>query len=148
MVAWTDAERDAVSTLWDQIDVGELGPQALSRLLIVYPWTQRHFGTFGDLSTNAAILGNPRVAQHGKTVMAGLGSAVMNMDDIKKTYAPLSMMHSEKLHVDPDNFRTLGECISICVAAKFGPSVFTPGFQEAWSKFLAVVASALARQYY
>ncbi|MEQ2218662.1 Hemoglobin subunit beta-1 [Xenoophorus captivus] len=148
MVEWTDAERKAITTLWGMIDVGEIGPQALTRLLVVYPWTQRHFGSFGNLSTYAAIVGNAKVANHGKTVMGGLETAVKNLDNIKNAYAKLSAMHSDKLHVDPDNFRTLAECISVVVAAKFGPSVFTPGFQEAWQKFLAVVVSALGRQYH
>ncbi|XP_027897391.1 hemoglobin subunit beta-A-like [Xiphophorus couchianus] len=148
MVEWTDEERRAITTLWGQIDVGEIGPQALTRLLIVYPWTQRHFGAFGNLSTYAAIVGNAKVAQHGKTVMSGLETAVKNMDNIKNAYAKLSVMHSDKLHVDPDNFRTLAECISVVVAAKFGPTVFTASFQEAWQKFLAVVVSALGRQYH
>ncbi|XP_018560551.1 hemoglobin subunit beta-A [Lates calcarifer] len=148
MVKWTDAERAAITSLWGKIDVAEIGPQALARLLIVYPWTQRHFASFGNLSTNAAILGNAKVAQHGKTVMGGLENAVKNMDDIKNTYTRLSVMHSEKLHVDPDNFRVLAEVISVCVAAKFGPSVFTADVQEAWQKFLAVVVSALGRQYH
>ncbi|KAF7225644.1 hemoglobin subunit beta-A [Nothobranchius furzeri] len=148
MVEWTDAERSAITSLWGKIDVGEIGPQALIRLLIVYPWTQRHFGAFGNLSTYSAIVGNPKVANHGKTVMGGLESAVKNLDNIKNTYAKLSVMHSEKLHVDPDNFRVLAECITVCVAAKFGPSVFTAGVQEAWQKFLAVVVSALGRQYH
>lgn len=69
------------------------------------PWGKRYFKEFGDLSTNAAIMGNPKVAQHGKTVMGGLENAVKNLDNITKTYAKLSTMHSEKLHVDPDNFR-------------------------------------------
>ncbi|XP_071326214.1 hemoglobin subunit beta-A [Trachinotus anak] len=148
MVEWTDAERAAITSLWGKIDVGEIGPQALVRLLIVYPWTQRHFSSFGNLSTTAAIMGNAKVAQHGKTVMGGLENAVKNMDNIKNAYAKLSVMHSEKLHVDPDNFRLLAECISIVVAAKFGPSVFTASVQEAWQKFLAVVVSALGRQYH
>ncbi|XP_014194761.2 hemoglobin subunit beta-A [Haplochromis burtoni] len=148
MVEWTDAERSAIIGLWGKIDVGEIGPQALSRLLIVYPWGQRYFQAFGDLSTNAAIMGNPKVAQHGRTVMGGLENAVKNLDNIKQTYANLSVMHSEKLHVDPDNFRVLAECISLCVAAKFGPSVFTAEVQEAWQKFLCVVVSALGRQYH
>uniref|UniRef100_A0A3B4XKV6 Hemoglobin subunit epsilon 1 n=1 Tax=Seriola lalandi dorsalis TaxID=1841481 RepID=A0A3B4XKV6_SERLL len=108
----------------------------------------RHFTTFGNVSTNAAILGNPKVAQHGKTVMGGLENAVKNLDDIKNTYAKLSRMHSEKLHVDPDNFRALAECISVCVAAKFGKQVFTADVQEAWQKFLSAVVSALGRQYH
>nr|XP_019950077.1 PREDICTED: hemoglobin subunit beta-A-like [Paralichthys olivaceus]XP_019950078.1 PREDICTED: hemoglobin subunit beta-A-like [Paralichthys olivaceus] len=148
MVQWSACERSAISSLWRKIDVGEIGPQALTRLLIVYPWTQRHFSSFGNLSTNAAILGNEQVAEHGKTVMGGLERAVKNMDDIKNAYTELSVMHSEKLHVDPDNFRLLAECISVCVAAKFGPSVFTADAQEAWQKFLAVVVSALGKQYH
>ncbi|XP_026229074.1 hemoglobin subunit beta-1 [Anabas testudineus] len=148
MVEWTDAERAAITSLWSSVDVGEIGPQALVRLLVVYPWTQRHFSGFGNLSTYAAIAGNPKVCEHGKTVMGGLESAVKNLDNIKNTYAKLSVMHSEKLHVDPDNFRLLAECITVCCAMKFGPSVFTPEVQEAWQKFLAVVVSALGRQYH
>uniref|UniRef100_A0A3P8P2P9 Globin domain-containing protein n=1 Tax=Astatotilapia calliptera TaxID=8154 RepID=A0A3P8P2P9_ASTCA len=104
MVEWTDAERSAIINLWGKIDVGEIGAQALSRLLIVYPWGQRYFQAFGDLSTNAAIMGNPKVAQHGRTVMGGLEKAVKNMDNIKATFTELSTLHSEKLQVDPDNF--------------------------------------------
>ncbi|XP_013879615.1 hemoglobin subunit beta-A [Austrofundulus limnaeus] len=148
MVEWTDAERSAITGLWSKIDVGEIGPQALCRLLVVYPWTQRHFGSFGNLSTYAAITGNAKVINHGKVVMGGLETAVKNLDNIKNAYAKLSVMHSEKLHVDPDNFRALAECITVVVAAKFGPSVFTAGAQEAWQKFLAVVVSALGRQYH
>ncbi|XP_051245314.1 hemoglobin subunit beta-A [Dicentrarchus labrax] len=147
MVKWTDAERAAITSWWEKIDVNEIGPQALTRLLIVYPWTQRHFATFGNLSTNAAILGNPLVAEHGKTVMGGLDRAVKNMDDIKNVYTKLSVKHSEKIHVDPDNFRIFAQIISVCVAAKFGRQ-FTPDVQEAWQKFLDVVVSALSRQYH
>ncbi|KAL7830711.1 hypothetical protein SRHO_G00318380 [Serrasalmus rhombeus] len=148
MVEWTDAERSAITGLWGKISVDEMGPQALARLLIVAPWTQRHFASFGNLSSPAAIMGNPKVAAHGKTVMGGLDRAVKNLDNIKAAYAQLSVLHSEKLHVDPDNFRLLADCITVCAAMKFGPSVFTADVQEAWQKFLCVVASALSRQYH
>nr|CAB83257.1 beta-globin [Sparus aurata] len=144
MVQWSDAERAAIVSLWGKIDVGEIGPQALSRLLIVYPWTQRHFSGFGDISTNAAIVANDTVAAHGKTVMGGLDRAVKNLDDIKDAYTKLSQKHSEQIHVDPDNFRLLAECISVCVGAKFGPKVLNADAQEAWQKFLAVVVARLA----
>ncbi|KAG5279285.1 hypothetical protein AALO_G00076100 [Alosa alosa] len=148
MVDWTDAERSAIAALWGKINPDEIGPQALARLLIVSPWTQRHFSTFGNLSNSAAIMGNAKVAAHGRTVMNGLDRAVKNLDDIKNTYSDLSVMHSEKLHVDPDNFRNLADIITVCVAMKFGPSVFTADAQEAWQKFLSVVVSALGRQYH
>lgn len=150
------------------------------RCLIVYPWTQRYFGNFGNLYNAAAIMGNPMVAAHGKTVLGGLDRAVKNMDDIKATYAELSVLHSEKLHVDPDNFRVsltlklrsligclvlasylvcvyisllsvlpqlLADCLTIVVAAQLGAG-FTPAVQAAFQKFIAVVVSALGRQYH
>ena len=50
-------------------------------------------------------MNNEKVGKHGTTVMGGLNRAIENMDDIKNAYRKLSVMHSEKLHVDPDNFR-------------------------------------------
>ncbi|KAL0992899.1 hypothetical protein UPYG_G00100710 [Umbra pygmaea] len=148
MVDWTDAERSAIVGLWGKISADEIGAQAVARCLIVSPWTQRYFSNFGNLSTPAAILGNPYVAKHGSIVMNGLDRAVKNLDDIKNIYAALSVMHSEKLHVDPDNFRLLAECITVCLAAKLGPQDFNADTQEAFQKFLRVVVSALGRQYH
>ncbi|KAL4593320.1 hemoglobin subunit beta-like, partial [Arapaima gigas] len=111
------------------------------RLLIVYPWTQRYFSSFGNLSSPAAICGNAKVAAHGKVVMHGLERAIKNLGNIKEAYHDLSVMHSEKLHL-------LSDCITVVVAEKFGKAVFTPDVQEAWQKFLAAVASALGRQYH
>ncbi|KAJ7992494.1 hypothetical protein DPEC_G00279260 [Dallia pectoralis] len=148
MVNWTDAERKAIAGVWGKISADEIGPQAVTRLLIVFPWTRRYFSTFGNLADSAAIMGNPKVAKHGKTVMQGLDKAIKNLDDIKNTYAALSVMHSEKLHVDPDNFKLLAECITVCVAAKLGPSAFDAKTHDAFHKFLCVVVSALGKQYH
>ncbi|XP_028312005.1 hemoglobin subunit beta-B-like [Gouania willdenowi] len=148
MVAWSDDERAAITNLWSKIDVNEIGAQALTRLLIVYPWTQRHFAAFGNISTFDAILSNPKVAKHGATLMGGLKIGLKNMDNMKPAYAKLSTMHSEQLHVDPENFRLLGECITICLGAKFGKETFTPKVQEAWAKFVSVAVSALRKQYH
>ncbi|KAL0992875.1 hypothetical protein UPYG_G00100440 [Umbra pygmaea] len=87
------------------------------------------------------------VAAHGKVVLHGLDKAVKNMDNIKGTYAELSVLHSEKLHVDPDNFRLLADCLTIVVAARMG-SAFTADVQAAFQKFIAVVVSSLGRQYH
>lgn len=92
------------------------------RCLVVYPWTQRYFGNFGNLYNAEAITSNPMVAAHGIVILHGMDRAVKNMDNIKETYAQLSVLHSEKLHVDPDNFRVsvgTGEsdatpCLSFC----------------------------------
>jgi len=143
----------------------------------VYPWTQRYFRTFGNLYSAQTILANPLIAKHGTKILHGLDRAVKNMDDIKNTYAELSELHSEKLHVDPDNFRVsrnipnslltfatlsifgdlnlsspsalqlLADCMTVTIAATMG-NRFTIEIQAAWTKFMAVVVSALGRQYH
>ncbi|KAM6913635.1 hemoglobin subunit beta-2 [Lycodopsis pacificus] len=147
MVEWTDFERATIQDIFSKMDYEVVGPAALSRCLIVYPWTQRYFGNFGNLYNAAAIMGNPNVAKHGTTILQGLERGVKNMDNIKETYAELSMLHSEKLQVDPDNFKLISDCLTIVVAAQFGKA-FTGEVQAAFQKFMAVVVSSLGRQYY
>uniref|UniRef100_A0A9J7YVH2 Hemoglobin, beta adult 2 n=1 Tax=Cyprinus carpio carpio TaxID=630221 RepID=A0A9J7YVH2_CYPCA len=89
MVEWSDSERSTIASVWGKINVDEIGPQALARVLIVYPLTQRYLGAFGNLSSAAAILGNPKVSEHGRTVLNALDKA----------------LHCDKLNVGPDNFR-------------------------------------------
>ncbi|XP_052346961.1 hemoglobin subunit beta-2-like [Oncorhynchus keta] len=84
MVEWTDFERTTIQSIFSKMNYDDVGPAALSRCLVVYPWTQSYFGNFGNLYNAAAIQGNPMVAAHG------LDRAVKNMDDIKATYAELS----------------------------------------------------------
>ncbi|XP_058234177.1 hemoglobin subunit beta-like [Hemibagrus wyckioides] len=86
----------------------------------------RYFASFGNLSNAAAIIGNPKVAAHGKVVIGGLDKAVKNLDNVKATYAKLSELHSDTLHVDPSNYSLLGNCLTVCLSAKLGPAVFTP----------------------
>ncbi|XP_023269756.1 hemoglobin subunit beta-2-like [Seriola lalandi dorsalis] len=147
MVEWTDFERATIQDIFSKMNYEDVGPAALSRCLVVYPWTQRYFGGFGNLYNAEAIIANPMVANHGKVVLHGLDRAVKNMDNIKETYAELSVLHSEKLHVDPDNFRLLADCLTIVVAARMGND-FTGDVQAAFQKFLAVVVSSLGRQYH
>ncbi|KAK9534755.1 hypothetical protein VZT92_007180 [Zoarces viviparus] len=147
MVEWTDFERATIQDIFSKMDYEVVGPAALSRCLIVYPWTQRYFGKFGNLYNGAAIMGNPNVAKHGTIILHGLERGVKNMDNIKETYAELSVLHSEKLHVDPDNFKLLSDCLTIVVAAQFGKA-FTGEVQAAFQKFMAVVVSSLGRQYH
>ncbi|KAM6963769.1 hemoglobin subunit beta-like isoform 2-T2 [Tautogolabrus adspersus] len=147
MVEWTDQERAIINGIFSNLDYDDIGPKALCRCLIVYPWTQRYFGAFGSLHNAEAIKNNQRIADHGITVLHGMDRALKNMDNIKATYAELSVLHSEKLHVDPDNFKLLSDCLTIVVAAKMG-AAFTADVQAAFQKFLTVVVSALGRQYH
>uniref|UniRef100_A0A673K0M4 Hemoglobin subunit alpha-like n=1 Tax=Sinocyclocheilus rhinocerous TaxID=307959 RepID=A0A673K0M4_9TELE len=113
------------------------------RTLVVYPWTQRYFTSFGNLYNAEAILSNSKVAAHGVVVLHGLDRAMKNMDDIKNTYAKLSVLHSAKLHVDPDNFRVCKH-----TAGRLPDHRDCADVQAAWQKLLAVVVSALADMYH
>uniref|UniRef100_A0A8C8RDH9 Globin domain-containing protein n=1 Tax=Pelusios castaneus TaxID=367368 RepID=A0A8C8RDH9_9SAUR len=93
-----------------------------------------------------AIIGNPKVRAHGKKVLTSFGEAVKNLDNIKATYAKLSELHCDKLHVDPENFRLLGDILIIVLASHFGQE-FTPACQAAWQKLVHVVAHALSSKY-
>ncbi|KAM9346422.1 hemoglobin cathodic subunit beta-like [Symphorus nematophorus] len=146
MTEWTDKERSTVSAVWEKVDIDEIGPEALARVLIVYPWTERYFGTFGDLFSATAVLNNAKVSAHGKVVLEALDKAVRNMDDIKGIYVDLSRLHCEKFQVDPDNFRLLADCITIAVACKL-KSELNPQAQATWQKFLSVVVDAMGSQY-
>ncbi|KAM6905570.1 hemoglobin cathodic subunit beta-like [Xenentodon cancila] len=146
MVKLTEQERLTVRTVWEKVDIDEIGPQIWTRVLIVYPWTERYFGTFGDIFTTTAILNNAKVIAHGKVVLKALDKAVKNMDRIKDIYAPLSRLHYEKLNVDPDNFRLLADCITITIACKL-KSAMNPQVQATWQKFLSAVVEAMHSQY-
>ncbi|NXE57389.1 HBB protein, partial [Casuarius casuarius] len=141
MVHWTAEEKQLIASVWGKVNAADCGAEALARLLIVYPWTQRFFSSFGNLSSPTAILGNPMVHAHGKKLLTSFGEAVKNLDGIKKSFAQLS-----KLPVDPENFRLLGDILIVALAAHFGTE-FTPACQSAWQKMVRVVAHALAHEY-
>ncbi|KAF5918676.1 hypothetical protein HPG69_005711 [Diceros bicornis minor] len=143
MVHFTGEEKAVITSMWGKVNVEDAGGEALGRLLVVYPWTQRFFDTFGNLSSSSAIMGNPKVKAHGKKVLTSFGDAVKNMDNLKGTFAKLSELHCDKLHVDPENFRLLGNVLVIILASHFGKE-FTPDVQAAWQKLVAGVANALA----
>ncbi|KFV48385.1 Hemoglobin subunit rho [Gavia stellata] len=143
MVHWSAEEKQLIAGVWGKVNVEECGAEALARLLIVYPWTQRFFAYFGNPSSPTAIIGNPKVRAHGKKVLTSFGEAVKN----QATHAKLSELHCEKLHVDPENFRLLGDILIIVLAAHFGKE-FTPACQATWQKLVGVVAHALAYKYH
>ncbi|XP_004433956.1 PREDICTED: hemoglobin subunit beta [Ceratotherium simum simum] len=147
MVELTAEEKAAVLALWDKVKEDEVGGEALGRLLVVYPWTQRFFDSFGDLSTPAAVMGNAKVKSHGKKVLHSFGDGVHHLDNLKGTFAALSELHCDKLHVDPENFRLLGNVLVVVLAQHFGKE-FTPQLQAAYQKVVAGVANALAHKYH
>ncbi|XP_029363658.1 hemoglobin cathodic subunit beta-like isoform X2 [Echeneis naucrates] len=146
MVKWTDKERSLVQAVWEKVDIDVVGPDALARVLIVYPWTERYFGRFGDIFTATAVLQNAGVAAHGRVVLTALDAAVRDMDNIRGTYAALSRLHYEQLQVDPENFALLADCITVAIACKL-KSALDPQSQATWKKFLSAVVDAMSSQY-
>ncbi|CAH6792809.1 hemoglobin subunit beta-Y [Phodopus roborovskii] len=147
MVHFTAEEKAAITSIWNKVDLEKAGGETLGRLLIVYPWTQRFFDKFGNLSSAPAIMGNPRIRAHGKKVLTSLGLAVQNMDNLKEAFAHLSELHCDKLHVDPENFKLLGNMLVIVLSSHLGKE-FTAEVQAAWQKLMAGVANALSLQYH
>ncbi|XP_044160367.1 hemoglobin subunit beta-2-like [Bufo gargarizans] len=147
MVHWTAEERAAITSTWAKVNVEQDGHDALTRLLVVYPWTQRYFSSFGNLSNVTAISGNVKVKAHGKKVLATVGNAIQHIDDVKHYLHDLSKSHAQELHVDPENFKRLGEVLVIVLASKLG-SAFTPQVQAAWEKFINVLVAALSQGYF
>nr|AET98885.1 hemoglobin subunit delta 2 [Condylura cristata] len=147
MVHLSGEEKGLVTSMWGKVNVDEVGGEALGRLLVVYPWTQRFFDSFGDLSSASAIMGNAKVKAHGKKVAHSITDGVNNLDNLKGTYAKLSELHCDKLHVDPENFRLLGNVL-VCVLARNLGKEFTPQAQAAFQKVVLGVATALAHKYH
>ncbi len=147
MVHLSGEEKSTVTGLWGKVNADEVGGEALGRLLVVYPWTQRFFGQFGDLSSASAIMGNPKVKAHGKKVINSFSDGLKHLDNLKGTFASLSELHCDKLHVDPENFKLLGNMIVIVLAHHLGKD-FTPAAQAAFQKVVSGVAQALAHKYH
>lgn len=147
MVHLSDSEKATVSGLWGKVNPDDVGGEALGRLLIVYPWTQRYFDTFGDLSCPASVMANPKVKAHGKKVINAFNDGLKHLDNLKGTFAHLSELHCDKLHVDPENFKLLGNMIVIVLGHHLGAE-FTPCAQAAFQKVVAGVANALAHKYH
>ncbi|NXT05724.1 HBB protein, partial [Prunella fulvescens] len=141
MVHWTAEEKQLITGLWGKVNAAE----ALARLLIIYPWTLRFFASFGNLSSPTAVTGTPMARAHGKKVLTSFGEAIKNLNSIKKCFAQLSKLHCEKLHMDPESFRLLGDILIVVLAAHFSKE-FTPSCQAAWQEMVHVVAHALAHQ--
>ncbi|NP_001081497.1 hemoglobin subunit beta-2 [Xenopus laevis] len=146
MVHWTAEEKAAITSVWQKVNVEHDGHDALGRLLIVYPWTQRYFSNFGNLSNSAAVAGNAKVQAHGKKVLSAVGNAISHIDSVKSSLQQLSKIHATELFVDPENFKRFGGVLVIVLGAKLG-TAFTPKVQAAWEKFIAVLVDGLSQGY-
>ncbi|XDV12609.1 hypothetical protein PO909_001231, partial [Leuciscus waleckii] len=136
----TAKDKAAVTALWAKVSgkADEIGHDALSRMLAVYPQTKTYFSHWKDLSPGSAP-----VRKHGKTVMGGVGEAVSKIDDLTAGLLNLSELHAFQLRVDPANFKILSHNILVVLAILF-PIDFTPEAHVAMDKFLSALSLALA----
>ncbi|KAG1968883.1 hemoglobin, alpha embryonic 1.1 [Pimephales promelas] len=139
----TAKDKAAVTALWAKVSgkADEIGHDALSRMLAVYPQTKTYFSHWKDLSPGSAP-----VKKHGKTVMGGVGEAVSKIDDLTAGLLNLSELHAFRLRVDPANFKILSHNILVVLAILF-PADFTPEAHVAMDKFLSALSLALAEKY-
>ncbi|XP_040295830.1 hemoglobin subunit beta-2-like [Bufo bufo] len=147
MVHLTDHELKCINALWSKVDCKQVGGESLSRFLYVYPWTQRPFSTFGNLSSADAICHNPKVLTHGEKVLRSVGEALKHTDNLKSHYAKLSLYHSDELHVDSANFRRFLQVVSIVLAHTFHAE-FSPEVQACFEKVFRGIADALGNAYH
>ncbi|XP_068584099.1 hemoglobin subunit alpha-1 [Cebidichthys violaceus] len=139
----TAQDKETVKAFWAKASgkAGEIGSDALSRMLTVYPQTKTYFSHWKDLSP-----GSEPVKKHGKNVMGGVADAVAKIDDLNAGLLNLSELHAFTLRVDPANFKILSHNILVVMSIMF-PKDFTPEVHVAMDKFLAGLARALSEKY-
>uniref|UniRef100_A0A7N8Y148 Hemoglobin subunit alpha-A-like n=1 Tax=Mastacembelus armatus TaxID=205130 RepID=A0A7N8Y148_9TELE len=95
-------DKAVVKAFWEKAGPksAEIGAEALSRMLTVYPQTKTYFSHWSDLTPGSA-----QVRKHGATIMSAVGDAVARIDELVPALANLSELHAFKLRVDPANFR-------------------------------------------
>ncbi|XP_040046757.1 hemoglobin subunit alpha-1 [Gasterosteus aculeatus] len=136
-------DKDAVKAFWAKVSgkAGDIGSDALSRMLTVYPQTKTYFAHWKDMSA-----GSDPVVKHGKAVMGGVAEAINKIDDLNAGLLNLSELHAFTLRVDPANFKILSHNILVVMAILF-PKDFTPEVHVAMDKFLGALSRALAEKY-
>ncbi|XP_077304932.1 hemoglobin subunit beta [Lithobates pipiens] len=136
-----------VNSFLAKVDNKAVGGEALARLLIVYPWTQRYFTSFGNLGSADAISHNGKVLAHGQKVLCSIEEGLKHPENLKAHYAKLSEKHSNQLHVDPANFYRFGDVLSVTMARHFHDE-YTPELQCALESGFCAVGDALAKGYH
>ncbi|NWV54522.1 HBAD protein, partial [Daphoenositta chrysoptera] len=120
----------------------EVGAETLWRMFHAYPPTKTYFPHF-DMSQ-----GSDQIRGHGKKVVAALGTAIKNLDNLSQALSELSNLHAYNLRVDPPRFalQFLAQCLQVVLAVRLGKE-YTPEMHSAVDKFMSAVAAVLAEKY-
>nr|ALG03060.1 alpha-globin subunit D [Troglodytes aedon] len=138
----TAEDKKLIQQTWGKLGGAEeeIGAEALWRMFHSYPPTKTYFPHF-DLSQ-----GSDQIRGHGKKVVAALGNAIKNLDNLSQALSELSNLHAYNLRVDPVNFKFLSQCLQVVLATRLGKE-YTPEVHSAVDKFMSAVASVLAEKY-
>nr|APA23825.1 alpha-globin D subunit [Cinclodes albiventris]APA23826.1 alpha-globin D subunit [Cinclodes albiventris] len=138
----TADDKKLVQQVWEKISSRqeEAGAETLERMFAAYPQTKTYFPHF-DLQS-----GSDQIRGHGKKVVAALGNAVKNVDNLSQALSELSNLHAYNLRVDPVNFKLLAQCFQVVLAVHLGKD-YTPEMHSAIDKFMSAVAAVLAEKY-
>nr|ALG03063.1 alpha-globin subunit D [Troglodytes aedon]ALG03072.1 alpha-globin subunit D [Troglodytes aedon] len=138
----TAEDKKLIQQTWGKLGGAEeeIGAEALWRMFHSYPPTKTYFPHF-DLSQ-----GSDQIRGHGKKVVAALGNAIKNLDNLSQALSELSNLHAYNLRVDPVNFKFLSQCLQVALATRLGKE-YSPEVHSAVDKFMSAVASVLAEKY-
>ncbi|KAM7038862.1 hemoglobin subunit alpha-D [Acridotheres tristis] len=138
----TAEDKKLIQQTWGKLGGAEeeIGAEALWRMFHSYPPTKTYFPHF-DLTQ-----GSDQIRGHGKKVVAALGNAIKNLDNLSQALSELSNLHAYNLRVDPVNFKFLSQCLQVTLATRLGKE-YSPEVHSAVDKFMAAVAAVLAEKY-
>ncbi|NXY06067.1 HBAD protein, partial [Pteruthius melanotis] len=140
----TAEDKKLIQQVWGKLGgcEEEVGAEALWRMFSSYPPTKTYFPHF-DLSQ-----GSDQIRGHGKKVVAALGNAIKNLDNLSQALSELSNLHAYNLRVDPPRFplQFLAQCLQVALAVRLGKE-YTPEVHSAVDKFMSAVAAVLAEKY-
>ncbi|KAM4717296.1 hemoglobin embryonic subunit alpha-like isoform 1-T1 [Anableps anableps] len=109
----TAQDKGTVKAFWAKVvnKAEDIGADALSRMLVVYPQTKTYFAHWKDLNPGSAP-----VKKHGATVMGGVADAVAKIDDLTTGLLNLSELHAFTFRVDPANFKPFPESPAVIIS--------------------------------
>ncbi|XP_043944853.1 hemoglobin subunit zeta-like [Protopterus annectens] len=138
----TAAERSCLASTYEKIasHAEQYGSELFQRMFLGFPQTRTYFAHV-DTSANS-----PQLSAHGAKIIASLGKAIKNVDNMSAALSDLSDLHAQSIRVDPSNFKYISHCLLVLLAAHLQAD-FTSQVQISWDKLLAAVATVLTEKY-
>ncbi|NXA09636.1 HBAD protein, partial [Sapayoa aenigma] len=137
----TGEDKKLIQMVWEKVAgcQEDVGCETLDRMFATYPQTKTYFPHF-DLHH-----GSDQIRGHGKKVVAALGNAVKNLDNLSQALSELSNLHAYNLR-PCFVLQLLAQCFQVVLAVHMGKD-YTPEMHAAVDKFMSAVAAVLAEKY-